>query len=81
VTRKSVDEYLKAIKGRYLKGTKEEKGKILDEFTKVTGIHRKEAIRLLNGKKSKNHLGVIGQAVFQTSPAFYGGDDQHTPKS
>jgi hypothetical protein len=48
VTRKSVDEYLKAIRGRYLKATKEEKGKILDEFTKVTGIHRKAAIRLLN---------------------------------
>jgi hypothetical protein len=27
---KSVDEYLKAIRDRYLKGSKEEKGKILD---------------------------------------------------
>jgi hypothetical protein len=49
VTRKSVDEYVKAIVDRYHKATKEEKGKILDEFTKVTGIHRKAAIRLLNG--------------------------------
>jgi hypothetical protein len=48
VTRKSINEYSKAIRERYLKGTKEEKGKILDEFTKVTGIHRKAAIRLLN---------------------------------
>jgi hypothetical protein len=39
---------MKAIRGRYLKATKEEKGKILGEFTKVTGIHRKAAIRLLN---------------------------------
>jgi hypothetical protein len=48
VTRKSINEYLEAIHERYLRATKEEKGKILDEFTKVTGIHRKAAIRLLN---------------------------------
>ena len=48
MTRKSINEYLKAIRDRYLEASKEEKGKILDEFTKVTGIHRKAAIRLLN---------------------------------
>jgi hypothetical protein len=35
VTRKSINEYLKA--------TKEEKGKILDELTRVTGLHRQAA--------------------------------------
>jgi hypothetical protein len=54
VTRKSVDEYSKAIRDRYQKATKEEKGKILDEFTKVTGIHRKAAIRLLNHVSQHN---------------------------
>jgi hypothetical protein len=48
VTRQSINEYLKAIRGRYLKASKEEKGRILDEFTQVTGLHRKAAIRLLN---------------------------------
>lgn len=48
MTRESISEYLEAIRGRYLKAGKEEKGKILDEFTKVTRIHRKAAIRLLN---------------------------------
>lgn len=48
VTRKSIKEYVEAIKGRYRKGTKSEKSKILDEFTKATGLHRKAAIRLLN---------------------------------
>jgi hypothetical protein len=47
VTRKSINEYQKAIRDRYLKATKEEKGKILDEFTRVTGLHRQAAIRLL----------------------------------
>jgi len=47
VTRGSIREYAEAIRGRYSRASKEEKGKILDEFTKVTGCHRKSAIRLL----------------------------------
>ena len=48
MTRQSIKEYVKAIRERYRKASKEEKGKILDEFTKITSIHRKAAIRLLN---------------------------------
>ena len=48
MTRRSIREYAQAIRGRYLQASKEEKGKMLDEFTKVTGLHRKAAIRLLN---------------------------------
>jgi hypothetical protein len=48
VTRQSIQEYVAAIRERYRKASKEEKGKILDEFTKVTGLHRKAAIRLLH---------------------------------
>jgi len=48
VTRESMKEYVEAIRGRYEIGTKEEKGRILEEFTKTTGVHRKSAIRLLN---------------------------------
>lgn len=48
MTRNSIKEYAEAIKGRYQKGTKNKKGKILDEFTQATGLHRKAAIRLLN---------------------------------
>jgi hypothetical protein len=47
MTLKSVKEYVAAIRGRYLTANKEEKGRILDEFVKVTGYHRKSAIRLL----------------------------------
>ncbi len=43
----SVREYAAAIRDRYLRVNKEEKKKILDEFVKVTGYHRKAAIRLL----------------------------------
>ncbi len=48
MTRKSIREYTQAIQGRYRKANKKEKTRILDEFTKTTGLHRKAAIRLLN---------------------------------
>jgi len=47
MTKGSIQEYTEAVRGRYLRASKKEKGKILDEFTKVIGCHRKAAIRLL----------------------------------
>ncbi len=40
-------EILRALRGRYSTAEKKEKTKILDEFTAVSGFHRKHAIRLL----------------------------------
>jgi hypothetical protein len=48
VTRRSTLEYAQALRPRYQKASKEEKTEMLDEFTEVTGLHRKAAIRLLN---------------------------------
>ena len=48
VTRGSILEYAEALRKRYYNASKKEKGKMLDEFTQVTGLHRKTAIRLLN---------------------------------
>jgi IS30 family transposase len=48
MTRGSILEYLLAVKGRYLRATKADKKKVLDEFVRVTGYHRKSAIRALN---------------------------------
>lgn len=47
MTRGSIREYTEAVRGRFLRATKKEKGRILDELTQVTGYHRKAAIRLL----------------------------------
>src|SRR5215831_4936082 len=41
------DELVAAIVGRYAQGDRSERGCILDEFTAVTGFHRKHAMRLL----------------------------------
>ncbi|MDP2932459.1 MAG: transposase family protein [Chloroflexota bacterium] len=48
MTRRSIVEYAEALQRRYFGASREEKGKMLDEFTKVTGLHRKAALRLLN---------------------------------
>jgi len=52
-------EYVQALRKRYFRAAKEEKGKMLNEFTQVTGLHRKAAIRLLNRpdapRRNKRH--------------------------
>jgi len=56
VTRRSIMEYTEALRGRHFRASKGEKGKILGEFTKVTGLHRKAAIRLLH-RRSQQRTG------------------------
>ena len=54
---KSKNELLEAVRPRYLKASKVEKQKILDEFTSATGYHRKHAIRVLKNKvQVQNHF-------------------------
>ena len=47
----TVHEYAAALTPRYRAGRRGEKGRILDEFCRTTGMHRKAAIRLLSGVK------------------------------
>ena len=54
---KSKRELLEVVRPRYLKAGKDEKQKMLDEFTFATGYHRKYAIRVLkNQVQVQNHL-------------------------
>lgn len=48
MTRSSLQEYAAAVRPRYKAAGKVEKGRILDEFCRTTGMHRKAAVRLLN---------------------------------
>jgi len=48
MTRGGVKEYIEAVRGRYLRAARKDKGRILDEVVQVTGYHRKAAIRLLS---------------------------------
>lgn len=47
MTRVTVHEYAAALAPRYRAARRAEKGRILDEFCRTTGMHRKAAIRLL----------------------------------
>jgi hypothetical protein len=59
MTPNSKREYIEIMRARYLKANKKEKGKIIDEFIKVTGYHRKAAIRVLT-KKVKSGVNPKG---------------------
>jgi hypothetical protein len=50
-------ELTAAVAMRYQRSTRKQKKSILDEFTEVTGFHRKHAIRVLNGASGKEAAG------------------------
>lgn len=51
MTRAAIREYVEAVRERYFRASKKEKGKILDEFVGVVGYHRKSAVRLLKRRR------------------------------
>jgi len=56
MSRGNVKECAEAIRGRYKRTKRKEKGRILDEFTQATGYHRKAASRLLGrGPRAPGH--------------------------
>src|SRR5712692_10790854 len=56
-------EYLQAVYPRYRQARRREKQRILDEFCRIAGYHRKYAIRLLNGPAVITALHAIWQAA------------------
>ena len=56
MTRGSVKEYLEAVQGRYRKAARQEKGRILDEFVRVTGYHRPDYIGAAKGVPQRGHV-------------------------
>jgi hypothetical protein len=59
-------ELLEVLQPRYLKACKDEKKKILDEFTSTTGYHRKHAIRILKNKRQVQNLHNRKTKTFKT---------------
>lgn len=72
--RSSVKEYVEAIRGRYRKADRREKGRMLGEVTQVTGYHRKSAIRLLRAAKGEHGAKGHGR------PRAYGPEVVHALK-
>lgn len=53
MTRGSIREYVEAVRPRYLKASKAERTRMLDEFCQSTGYHRKSAVRVLRQLPAK----------------------------
>ena len=59
------DELVAAVSDRYGQASRAERGRILDEFTAVTGLHRKHAVRLLRvGVSSRSSAPRPGRRVY-----------------
>src|SRR5215211_1972059 len=52
------DELVAALARRYAASSRDERGRILDEFTAITGLHRKHAMRLLRHGRSERRTGM-----------------------
>jgi hypothetical protein len=61
--------YLEAIRKRYRRASRSDKGKILDEFCSVCGYQRKYAIRLLGSKLGKSTASWTSFAIQPTGVA------------
>jgi hypothetical protein len=63
------DELVAVAGERYRRGSLHERGRILDEFTALTGLHRKHAMRLLRSNPRSDRHGarperrIYGEAV------------------
>jgi hypothetical protein len=72
-------EYLKTIHARYRLARRPEKQQILDECCRITGYHRKHAVRLLNGPAPsgerpcarRHRAAVYGPAVIDALTAIW----------
>ena len=66
MSQRSKRELFAEVQPRYLKASKAEKQKILDEFTASTGYHRKYAIRILkHGYKRRPHKPKGRTAIYR----------------
>lgn len=66
MSQRSKRELWETIQPRYLKASKDEKQKILDEFIAVTGYHRKYAIRILrHGYPRRQHKRKGRTAIYR----------------
>ncbi len=80
VQRQSKQEYMARMQGRYLKATRREKGRLLDEIVQVTGYHRRHAVRVLrHGRFPDPKLAAI-QGQPMAAPRRQGGRPPGRPR-
>ena len=57
-------ELVATIRDRYQQASKKDKGRILDEFTAITGHYRKHGIRVLVGTLGNKDNRVVGRRIY-----------------
>jgi hypothetical protein len=62
VSKESRKNLIEAVRQRYRNSTKLEKGRILDEFTALSGVHRKHAIRIMKQVRADKTPATRGNA-------------------
>ena len=66
ISKMAKQQLVATIRDRYQQASKKDNGRILDEFTAITGHHRKHGIRLLSGTSSTD--GKRGSSASTTRP-------------
>ena len=64
VSKMAKQELVATIRDRYQQACKKDKGRILDEFTAITGHHRKHGIRLLSETGDNQGKQVVGRRIY-----------------
>ena len=64
ISKMAKQEIVATIRERYQQSSKKEKGRILDEFTAITGHHRKHGIRLLGQPGGEARKQVVGRRIY-----------------
>ena len=67
------DSYLGQLQARYRRASKKEKNRILEEFVKTTGYHRKHATAVLNGRRER-----VRGPIRRPRRALYGAEEADT---
>jgi hypothetical protein len=83
LTRTARQELVQAIRERYRAGPREAKSRILEEFSSISGYHRKSAIRILNGamcpeddQRGRSRARVYDEAVRQALIVLWEASDR-----
>ena len=64
ISKMAKQELVATIRDRYRQASKKDKGRILDEFTAITGHHRKHGIRLLGGTADNKGKQAVGRRIY-----------------
>ena len=59
-----ISKMVPTIRYRYQEASRKDKGRVLDEFTAITGHHREREIRLLSGTAGNKGKQVEGRRIY-----------------